>query len=72
MHTALPTPCAKHIIMFMFSKANDVYSAQYINFFCKLYVSISLQEVILVYKPKLNISKHLEGEWWEVLLEEFS
>ena len=36
------------------------------------YVFNSSQEVILVYRPKLNILKHLEGEWWEDLLEEFS
>ena len=36
------------------------------------YVSISLQDVILVYRPKLNILKYLEREWWEDLLEEFS
>ena len=67
--------------MFMFSKANNVYSVQYsmsISIISYIYiyicvcVSISLQEVILVYRPKLNIPKHLEGEWWEDLLEEFS
>ena len=61
--------------MFMFSKANNVYSVQYsmlISIISYIYVSISLQEVILVYRPKLNIPKHVEGEWWEDLLEEFS